>query len=90
MVRLTKKLKKGFTFYITSQVTLFFIVLFSYCFLLPPIFQGYQIMFCLWLILPCLAFTFFFSPYDHEIMTHMPGRDFLEISFDKLTQKTLK
>jgi hypothetical protein len=30
-------------------------------------------MFCLWLVLPCLAFTFFFSPYDHEIMTHMPG-----------------
>lgn len=64
---------QGFGFYLTCQITLFFMVILSYCLLLPPIFEGYQMIFTLWFLFPWISFSFFFSPYDPQVMTHMPG-----------------
>jgi hypothetical protein len=54
---------------------MFFTVILSYCLPFPSIFVGYQIIWVLWILFPCLAFTFFFSPHDPQVMTLMPVKN---------------
>lgn len=63
---------KAFSFYLGSQVAMSSLILISYCFLMPPIFTGYQIMFALWIIAPLISFSLLFTPHGSMIMTHMP------------------
>jgi magnesium-transporting ATPase (P-type) len=67
--------RQGFSFYLTCQLSMCFIMLLSYCALLPPIFTGYQIIFVTWLLFPWISMSFFFSPYDSEIMIHQPVKN---------------
>lgn len=65
---------KGLLFYLAAQASLSFLMLLSYCMLLPPILTGYQLMWVLWVVMPPLALSFLFSPHDPQVMTTMPGK----------------
>ncbi|KAI9090541.1 hypothetical protein DFS34DRAFT_653986 [Phlyctochytrium arcticum] len=72
--------RQAFLFYIAAQTSLCVIMLLSYCLLLPPIFQGYQLLFLLWIILPILSLSFVFSPHDPKVMTMMPIKNLDHLS----------
>ena len=72
---LASNARQSFFFYLNCQITLFLLIFCSYILLFPPILEGYQIQWTLWLLIPCISFSFFFSPYDSEIMTHVPVKN---------------
>ncbi|CAG8502932.1 3042_t:CDS:10 [Ambispora gerdemannii] len=73
--RLTNCLIMSSAFMIGGYLSITTLLLLSYIFLLPPIFTGYQILWVLWVILPLLAFSFFFNPHEADTMTTMPVKN---------------
>jgi hypothetical protein len=79
---LTQVIREARTILTGGRQAMFFIVgchlamsamyFLSICLLLPPILQGYQMMWVLWIILPIVALSLLFVPHDPEIMTAMP------------------
>ncbi|KAI9143013.1 hypothetical protein BKA69DRAFT_1173903 [Paraphysoderma sedebokerense] len=60
--------RQGVAFLIGSHLSLSFLILLSYCLFLPPLFSGYHIIWCSWLILPTLAISFMFNPHESDTM----------------------
>ncbi|TPX40139.1 hypothetical protein SeMB42_g06136 [Synchytrium endobioticum] len=67
--------RQGFLFLIGGLGSISFIQIVSYCFLLPPIMTGYQIIWLSWLILPLISLSFLFSGADEDVMIQMPVKN---------------
>ncbi|KAI8915014.1 hypothetical protein DFJ77DRAFT_43795 [Powellomyces hirtus] len=67
--------RQAIAFYLGCQTSLPFIMIIASCLLLPPVFSGYQLLWLMWVILPPLALSFLFSPYDPNVMTRMPAKN---------------
>lgn len=59
---------------IASFMSVSLLLLISYCFLLPPAMTGYQILWVMWVIIPLLILSYFFSPHEPDTMTMMPSK----------------
>ncbi|KAG0366803.1 hypothetical protein BGZ54_004857 [Gamsiella multidivaricata] len=70
--RLLNSQRQGVIFMIASFMSISLLLLVSYCFLLPPAMTGYQILWLMWIIVPLLILSFFFSPHEPDTMTMMP------------------
>ncbi|KAI1321202.1 hypothetical protein EDD11_007768 [Mortierella claussenii] len=73
--RLLNSQRQGFVFMIASFMSISLLLLVSYCFLLPPAMSGYQILWLMWIIIPLLVLSFFFSPHEPDTMTMMPSKN---------------
>ncbi|KAI8645616.1 hypothetical protein BD408DRAFT_360915 [Parasitella parasitica] len=73
--RLLTCVRMGFAFYVAGCMSMSFMLLLSFCLLLPPIFAGYQILWVLWIILPILSMSMLFTPHEDGIMLLMPGKN---------------
>ncbi|KAF9924116.1 hypothetical protein FBU30_005856 [Linnemannia zychae] len=71
--RLLNSQRQGVVFMIASLMSLTLLLLISYCFLLPPAMTGYQILWIMWIIVPLLILSYFFSPHEPDTMTMMPS-----------------
>nr|CAG8456084.1 11001_t:CDS:10 [Entrophospora candida] len=69
--RLINGLRLGVAFMIGSLLSISLLLLLSYCFFLPPVFTGYQILWIMWAIIPTLTFSFLFNPHESDTMTTM-------------------
>ncbi|KAJ3415516.1 hypothetical protein HDV05_004718 [Chytridiales sp. JEL 0842] len=67
--------RQGFSFYLGCQLSLSFLLMMSYCLLLPPILTGYQVLWVLWVVLPIQAAPFLFTPHDPDVMKLMPVKN---------------
>lgn len=67
--------RQSFSFYIGVQLGICFVQLLSYCFLFPPILEGYMLIFLLWVITPVLSFSLLFTVHGSEVMTHLPVKN---------------
>jgi hypothetical protein len=65
---------QGLALLISCQLSLTFCSLFSLCFMVPPMFNGYQVLWLILVIAPMISVSFLFSPYDADIMKQMPGK----------------
>lgn len=79
---------------IASLMSISLLMLVSYCFLLPEAMTGYHILWLMWIIIPLLILSFFFSPHEPDTMTMMPSTFFnfapLEFHFATLRSVTNK
>ncbi|KAI7818698.1 hypothetical protein BC939DRAFT_427480 [Gamsiella multidivaricata] len=73
--RLLNSQRQGVIFMIASFMSISLLLLVSYCFLLPPAMTGYQILWLMWIIVPLLILSFFFSPHEPDTMTMMPSKN---------------
>ncbi|KAI8597036.1 hypothetical protein EDD21DRAFT_229650 [Dissophora ornata] len=73
--RLLNSQRQGVVFMIASFMSISLLLLVSYCFLLPPAMTGYQILWLMWIIVPLLILSFFFSPHEPDTMTMMPSKN---------------
>ncbi|KAG0298939.1 hypothetical protein BGZ98_010429 [Dissophora globulifera] len=73
--RLLNSQRQGIVFMIASFMSISLLLLVSYCFLTPPAMTGYQILWLMWIIVPLLILSFFFSPHEPDTMTMMPMYD---------------
>ncbi|KAF9352504.1 hypothetical protein BGX34_012122, partial [Mortierella sp. NVP85] len=73
--RLLNSQRQGVVFMIASFMSISLLLLVSYCFLLPPAMTGYQILWLMWIIVPLLILSFFFSPHEPNTMTMMPSKN---------------
>ncbi|KAG0348719.1 hypothetical protein BG004_004433 [Podila humilis] len=70
--RLLNSQRQGAVFMIASLMSISLLMLVAYCFLLPQAMTGYQILWLMWIIIPFLILSFFFSPHEPDTMTMMP------------------
>ncbi|KAF9123590.1 hypothetical protein BGX30_001345 [Mortierella sp. GBA39] len=73
--RLLNSQRQGVAFMIASFMSVSLLLLISYCFLLPPAMTGYQILWIMWVIVPLLILSYFFSPHEPDTMTMMPSKN---------------
>ncbi|KAF9090739.1 hypothetical protein BGX23_005760 [Mortierella sp. AD031] len=73
--RLLNSQRQGVVFMIASLMSVSLLLLISYCFLLPPAMTGYQILWVMWVIVPLLILSYFFSPHEPDTMTMMPSKN---------------
>ncbi|KAF9899771.1 hypothetical protein EC991_008337 [Linnemannia zychae] len=73
--RLLNSQRQGVVFMIASLMSVSLLLLISYCFLLPPAMTGYQILWLMWVIVPLLILSYFFSPHEPDTMTMMPSKN---------------
>ncbi|KAF9913999.1 hypothetical protein BX616_009167 [Lobosporangium transversale] len=73
--RLLNSQRQGVVFMIASFMSISLLLLVSYCFLLPPAMTGYQILWLMWIIVPLIILSFFFSPHEPDTMTMMPSKN---------------
>ncbi|KAF9156424.1 hypothetical protein BG015_005393 [Linnemannia schmuckeri] len=73
--RLLNSQRQGVVFMIASFMSVSLLLLISYCFLLPPAMTGYQILWVMWVIVPLLILSYFFSPHEPDTMTMMPSKN---------------
>ncbi|KAG0245602.1 hypothetical protein BGX31_006961 [Mortierella sp. GBA43] len=73
--RLLNSQRQGVVFMIASFMSISLLLLVSYCFLLPPALTGYHILWLMWIIVPLLILSFFFSPHEPNTMTMMPSKN---------------
>ncbi|KAF8982648.1 hypothetical protein BGZ46_000897 [Entomortierella lignicola] len=73
--RLLNSQRQGVVFMIASFMSVSFLHLVLYCFLLPSAMTGYQILWLMWIIIPLLILSFFFSPHEPDTMTMMPSKN---------------
>ncbi|KAG0027796.1 hypothetical protein BGZ81_005289 [Podila clonocystis] len=78
--RLLNSQRQGAVFMIASLMSISLLMLVSYCFLLPEAMTGYHILWLMWIIIPLLILSFFFSPHEPDTMTMMPTRFILPIA----------
>lgn len=71
--RLLNSQRQGAVFMIASLMSISLLMLVSYCFLLPQAMTGYHILWLMWIIIPLLILSFFFSPHEPDTMTMMPS-----------------
>jgi hypothetical protein len=64
---------QAFTFLFGSLAALSAMCFISQCLLLPPILQGYQILWTTTVLLPIVTISFIFSARDVDMMTRMPS-----------------
>ncbi|KAG0251334.1 hypothetical protein BG011_007717 [Mortierella polycephala] len=77
--RLLNSQRQGIVFMIASFMSISLLLLVTYCFLLPPAFAGYHILWMMWVIIPILTLSFFFSPHEPDTMTMMPSKNVLPL-----------
>ncbi|KAF9179828.1 hypothetical protein BGZ50_006662 [Haplosporangium sp. Z 11] len=73
--RLLNSQRQGIVFMIASLMSISLLLLVTYCFLLPPVLAGYHILWVMWVIVPILTLSFFFSPHEPDTMTMMPSKN---------------
>ncbi|CAO3568429.1 unnamed protein product [Mortierella alpina] len=73
--RLLNSQRQGIVFMIASFMSISLLLLVTYCFLLPPAMTGYHILWLMWVIIPLLILSFFFSPHEPDTMTMMPSKN---------------
>ncbi|KAF9330506.1 hypothetical protein BG006_006536 [Podila minutissima] len=73
--RLLNSQRQGAVFMIASLMSISLLMLVSYCFLLPEAMTGYHILWLMWIIIPLLILSFFFSPHEPDTMTMMPSKN---------------
>ncbi|GJJ79029.1 hypothetical protein EMPS_11388 [Entomortierella parvispora] len=73
--RLLNSQRQGVVFMIASFLSISLLLLVSYCFLLPAAMTGYQILWLMWIIVPLIILSFFFSPHEPDTMTMMPSKN---------------
>ncbi|KAI9014158.1 hypothetical protein DFJ74DRAFT_681622 [Hyaloraphidium curvatum] len=66
---------QAFTFLLGSVMSLSALLFLSQCLLLPPILQGYQILWMCTILFPLMAVSLVFSPREQDMMTRMPAKN---------------
>ncbi|KAF9974039.1 hypothetical protein BGZ73_002685 [Actinomortierella ambigua] len=73
--RLLNSQRQGSAFMMASFLSVSLLLVVGYCFLLPPAMTGYHILWLVWVIVPLLALSFFFTPHEPDTMTTMPSKN---------------
>ncbi|KXS20321.1 hypothetical protein M427DRAFT_108458, partial [Gonapodya prolifera JEL478] len=72
---ITSSARQAFMWLIASHTCLSAVMLLGQLFLVPTVFQGYQLLWVTWIVLPFVAFSMLFTAHDPEVMTQMPAKN---------------
>jgi magnesium-transporting ATPase (P-type) len=96
--RMNRNSKQGLAFLLAVHFSLSFLMVLDYILLLPPIFDSYQIIWVLWVIVPIMTVSYLWTPHEPDVMKQLPVKNlnhledfsrFLKYYFLRLTPAIL-
>lgn len=73
--RVDRNVKQGLAFLLAVHIAMSLLMLLNFVLLLPPIFNGYQIIWVLWVIVPIMTISNLWTPHEVDVMNQLPVKN---------------